>query len=211
MAFPYANPGDAIELYLRVEKIQGFFNYDDAQHFQLLLRMQSMMGVKGDLMEIGAWKGRSSSFITFFMQPEEKLLIVDVFSNPAKDVYPDYPTVADVRENIARVNKNVDFSQLVFLESDGLNFELPDDIKLRFVHIDGGHSFDECYQDLMNITPRVISNGIVVIDDYDHPDWPAVKPATDMWLAENKKFRILGDLNRNVAKGKKIYLLKSEF
>jgi len=207
MAVPYTNPGDALQLYLRVEKIPGFFNYDDAQHFQLALRMQALMGVTGDLLEIGSWKGRSASFMSFFVQPGERLIISDVFSQPASDVYSEYPSVEDVKTNIIKINPDINSSQLMFLEGNSSSMKLPTDVKLRCAHVDGGHAFQECYQDLINIAPRVIRNGIVVVDDYDHPDWPEVKPATDTWLKEYRQFRILGELNRNVAKGKKLYLI----
>ncbi len=209
MGVPYTNPGDAIQLYLRVEKIPGFFNYDDAQHFQLVLRMQTLMGVTGDLLEIGSWQGRSASFMSFYIQPGEKLIVSDVFSTPANDVYPEYPSVEDVKANIIKTNPNIAVSQLMFLEGNSASMQMPPDVNIRFAHVDGGHSFQECYQDLINIAPRMIPNGVVVIDDYDHPDWPEVKPATDTWLKEHLQFRILCELNRNVAKGKKLYLINT--
>lgn len=209
MGVPYINPGDATQLYMRAEKIPGFFNYDDAQHFQLVLRMQALMGVTGDLIEIGSWQGRSASFISFFVRPGERLIVSDVFSKPENDVYSEYPSVEDVKKNIMKVNQDIDSSQLIFLEGNSSNMRVPTDANFRFAHVDGGHAFQECYQDLINITPRIIRNGIVVVDDYDHPDWPDVKPAVDIWLKEHKQFRILGELNRNVAKGKKLYLMNA--
>jgi hypothetical protein len=209
MGFPYINPGDATQLYLRAEKIPGFFNYDDAQHFQLVLRMQVLMGVTGDLLEIGSWKGRSAAFMSFFVHPGERLIVSDVFSQPASDVYSEYPSVEDVKTNITKINPDIAAFQLMFLEGNSSSMQLPADVNLRFAHVDAGHSFQECYQDLINITPRVIHNGIVVIDDYGHPDWPEVKPATDTWLKEYRQFRILGELNRNIAKGKKLYLINT--
>lgn len=209
MAVPYANPGDALQLYLRAEKIPGFFNYDDAQHFQLVLRMQALMGITGDLLEIGSWKGRSASFMSFFVQPGERLIVSDVFSLPANDVYPEYPSVEEVKKNILKINPDIASSQLMFLEGNSASMQLPSDVNLRFAHVDGGHAFQECYQDLITITPRMMLNGVVVVDDYGHPDWPEVKPATDTWLKEYRQFRILGELNRNVAKGKKIYLINT--
>ncbi len=97
----------------------------------------------------------------------------------------------------------------MFLEGNSASMQLPSDVNLRFAHVDGGHAFQECYQDLITITPRMMLNGVVVVDDYGHPDWPEVKPATDTWLKEYRQFRILGELNRNVAKGKKIYLINT--
>lgn len=209
MGVPYTNPGDATQLYLRAGKIPGFFNYDDAQHFQLVLRMQSLMAVTGDLLEIGSWKGRSASFMSFFVQQGERLIVSDVFSLPANDVYPECPSIDEVKTNIVETNPDIASSQLMFLEGNSASMQLPSDVNLRFAHVDGGHAFQECYQDLINIAPRMMPMGVVAIDDYDHPDWPEVKAAVDMWLQEYRQFRTLGELNRNVAKGKKLYLINT--
>jgi len=210
MPAPYKNPGEAISLYNRVESIPGFFNYDDAQHFWLLLKMQEAIGIEGDLLEIGTWKGRSSAFMSYFVKGDQRIFLVDVFSAPAKDKYPEYPSIDEVRGNLFKVNSSVLPNSLVFISGNSSQLQLPKDLRLRFCHVDGGHSFDECYTDLTKITPHIISNGIVVIDDYDHPSWTEVKPAVHRWLEDQDgNFNILGEMNRNPAKGKKLYAIKA--
>ena len=200
MPSKFLRPSQAVALYDLIEAIPGFFNYDDAQHFSLVLGIQQVMGIKGDLMEIGAWKGRSAAFLSFYLGDDERLVLNDVFSAPATDRYPEYPSVSSVRKAILQFRPEAE-RQLVFLEGDSRTTTIPVASRFRFVHVDGGHSFEECYSDLVRVTPHVISGGVIAVDDYDHPDWPEVKPATDRWLAETPEFVIIGDMNRTVAKG----------
>lgn len=209
MATKFERKGDAIQLYEKVESIIGFFNYDDAQHFWLLLKMQNALGISGDLFETGTWKGRSSAFLSFFLEENEKLLLSDVFSSPATDKYPEYPSIDQVKSAICSLNPGVE-NRLVFYPGLSRSLNIPKQIKIRFAHIDAGHSYEECTSDLDKITPHIIVGGIVAVDDYDHPDWPEVKPATDDWLNRNPQFRPLASLNRAVAKGRKLYAVHVE-
>ena len=204
----FARPGTGLQMFRKVASVEGFFNHDDAQHFSLLLKMQTAMGIRGDLLEIGTWKGRSASFLAFHLQPGEKLYLNDVFANPAIDTYSTYPEIDEVRSTILAFSPEVG-NQLVFLKGDSTKMALPASAQCRFAHVDGGHSVEECYSDLAKVAPLVIPNGIVAVDDYDHPDWPGVKPATDRWLSESPQFRTIGDLNRAGAKGRKLYAVRS--
>jgi hypothetical protein len=209
MKAPFQNPGDAISLFNKVEVIEGFFNYDDAQHFHLMLKMQEIYHTTGDLMEIGTWKGRSAAYISFFVQSNEQLILLDAFSKPASDKYPEYPTIDEVSANITNLNQNIDLSRIIFIQGNSSEIAFPQNTKLRFSHIDGGHSFEECYSDLINVSKRTVKNGLIVVDDYDHPEWPEVKQAVDSWLANNPNFKKVAVMNRNDAKGTKFYIVRA--
>lgn len=208
MPAPYARLGRASALYNQVEIIPGYFDYDDAQHFALLLNVQCALGIAGDIMEIGTWKGRSAAFLSFFVNNNERLILNDVFSSPATDKYPEYPSVEMVQRAILAMNPDI-AEQILFIEGNSRSTTIPASARIRFAHIDGGHSFDECYQDLVRVTPHVVEGGVIAVDDYDHPDWPEVKPAADRWTSEHPEFKVIGDLNRNVAVGRKLYLIRS--
>jgi len=207
MTTKFLCPSAVLKLYDRVETIPGFFNYDDAQHFSLIFEMQRAWGIKGDLMEIGTWKGRSAAFIAHFLGADDRLVLNDVFSAPATDKYSEYPSAASVRDVILRFRPDV-ADQLVFLEGDSPTTTIAAEYGFRFIHVDGGHSFAECYADLVRVSSFVVAGGVIAVDDYDHPDWPEVKPAADRWLAENEGFMVVGDMNRAVAKGRKLYLMQ---
>ena len=202
----FVRPSKVLELFAAVKAIPGFFNYDDAQHFALILRMQEALGLKGDILEIGTWKGRSAAFLGCFLREGERLILNDVFSAPATDKYPEYPSPQEVRDAVLRFSPDI-ASSLLFIEGNCRSSRLPADAKLRFAHVDGGHSFDECYADLKQVAQFVVPGGVIAVDDYDHPDWPEVKPAMDRWLAESGGFGTLIDMNRAGAKGKKSYAI----
>jgi predicted O-methyltransferase YrrM len=50
--------------------------------------------------------------------------------------------------------------------------------------IDGDHSYDGVRRDFENYFGRVRTGGVVVIDDYDVPEWPAIKKFADEKLKE---------------------------
>jgi hypothetical protein len=207
MVAPYKRCGEATNLYNSIESIPGYFNYDDAQHFWLILSMQRYLGVAGDILEIGTWKGRSAAYLSFHLSKGERLFLSDVFSAPATDKYPEYPSADDVRRAIVGLNQD-SVDSLIFLLGDSRHLVLPDRTSIRFAHVDGGHSFDECYSDLSAVSPFICAGGVIAVDDYDHPDWPEVMTACDSWLEENPAYFVLGDMNRNVAKGRKLYIGK---
>lgn len=200
----FVRPSRVLELFSAVKTIPGFFNFDDAQHFSLILKMQEVLGIEGDLLEIGTWKGRSAAFLGCHVRSGERLILNDVFSAPATDKYPEYPSPDDVRRAVLQFSPGI-ADKLVFIEGDSRTSRFPPDARLRFAHVDGGHSLDECYADLNRVAPFMVQGGVIAVDDYDHPDWPEVKPAFDKWIAEADDFRIVGDMNRYGAKGRKAY------
>jgi hypothetical protein len=80
-----------------------------------------------------------------------------------------------------------------------------DEAKLRFVHIDGGHTHDVALHDLRLAAKHLAPNGIIAVDDYKHPVWHEVTTAVDAFLAESG-FRVLADVNRWAESGRKLYL-----
>ena len=53
---------------------------------------------------------------------------------------------------------------------------------------------------------------MIAIDDYAHPDWPGVTEAVDRFLGTHAAtHRVMADLNRHVAKGRKLYITAGEF
>lgn len=61
---------------------------------------------------------------------------------------------------------------------------LYDDNTLKFVWLDGDHTGNVPYNDLINFWPKLKSNSIIAGDDIVYPD---VKSAVDRFVKENKK------------------------
>ncbi len=59
--------------------------------------------------------------------------------------------------------------------------------------------------DLRLVAAHLAPNGIIAVDDYQHPDWPQVTAAVDTFIAESG-FNIVADANRWAEAGRKLYL-----
>jgi hypothetical protein len=201
--------GPIVEIFENIKKIPGWFNLDDCEHFYLLLAYQSILGIKGDLLEIGSYHGRSASLMASCLQPKEIIVICDAFEANIDGIYENKPTQTILLSNIKQINPNLDDNKIIIKACLSSNLQLDQDNLFRFIHIDGGHSAEQVYLDLKLCSEHILSKGIIVIDDYNNKQWPGVAVGTDKFMAENKNFSILADMNRHGALGRKLYLTKN--
>jgi hypothetical protein len=205
---PGAEPGPlTVDICEKIASIPGWFTIDDCAHFALVLRLQSAFGLRGDLVEIGAYHGRSAAVLASFLEPGERLILCDWFGEKPEGLYEPTATPALVRRNLLAVNPSLVDAQLELhaSASETLRIARP----VRFAHVDGGHSRAEAFGDLRCLADHVLPNGVIAVDDYHHPRFPEVTPAVDQFLRERDDYRVLADLNRHGELGRKIYLQRS--
>jgi|TARA_B110000914_G_scaffold209376_1_gene207652 hypothetical protein len=190
----------------QVKGIPGWFTLDDCEHFHLVMEMQSMNGVTGDMLEIGSYHGRSTAIMAGGIRSGECIHVCDAFESDTSDGYSNKPSPEKLLANIQRVNPDIDLAKVKIHQclSDDLSF--PEDQKFRFIHIDGGHSAEQVYSDMELAKRHLALRGIVVIDDYGHHHWPTVSEGVDKFMIDNPDFSVLGDLNRHGALGRKLYV-----
>jgi len=194
---------------LEVDNIKGFQNYDDSIIFKLILELQSNFGLKGDLLEIGAYNGKSATLMFHCINEGEKLFVSDVFqNNVAGDShrYKNCATDSQVRDTILKFNVIKSPDQLVIIKGLSRQLSFEPNQKFRFIHVDGGHNYNDCMHDLELSRTHLLPNGCITLDDYEHPDWPEVTSALNNFLKKYPDIRVLFDFNRIGAKGRKLYL-----
>jgi predicted O-methyltransferase YrrM len=192
----------------KLGSVNGYFNEDDCMHFYLVLQMQKMHGMTGNIFEIGSYFGRSTGLLALCLAKNERLVVCDAFESDTKDQYADRPSISDLKESIRTIVDDFDFSQLDVHSCYSADLSLPDESTFRFAHIDGGHDEETAYNDICYAATRMKVNGIIAVDDYEHPNWPGVTIAVNRFLAEHhREFQVIADMNRHVAKGRKIYLM----
>ncbi|ROR91786.1 class I SAM-dependent methyltransferase [Nocardioides aurantiacus] len=201
-----ARPGPTATTFASMRGIQGWFTYDDAAHFTLVLAMQSAQGLHGDILEIGPFHGRSTIVLAEQVRDGETLVVCDPFQSG--DVYvADPPTPTGLRRNVTRGVPGFDQARLVIHEVYSTDLHLDDAARFRFVHVDGSHERDDVLSDLRLARRHLLPGGVIVADDYDHPDWPGVTEAVDAFVAETPELVTLADLNRHSESGRKRYLM----
>ncbi len=166
------------------DSIQGWFYPEDVLVFQEINAFHGRDSVKGDLLEIGVYHGKSAILMGYFTRDDERLVVCDLFQSPAP-----------IRENQAE--KQFWYSELTktIFETNYLRFhpELPSIVScpstkliqigrlkrnFRFVHIDGSHLYSIVRQDLHTAKRLLLRKGIVAIDDYRSVHTPGVAAAT---------------------------------
>jgi predicted O-methyltransferase YrrM len=208
----YADIGEAgplvKDIFSKIKDVPGWFNVDDCGHFFLTLSYQSAMGLKGDMLEIGSYHGRSTALMAKCLQPDERLVVCDAFESDTHDSYANKPSPENLISNIERLSPLINRELIVIHKGLSNDLCLDSGEMFRFIHIDGGHSAEQAYFDLNLCSKHTISSGIIVMDDYHNKRWPGVTEGTDRFLSENHDFVVLADLNRHGALGRKIYLIR---
>jgi hypothetical protein len=202
-----ANPGPLLtRIAPRLAPIPGWFNLDDLAHFTLVLQTQATSGLRGDLLEIGCYHGRSAAVLAMHLADGERLVLADAFDLPLDEPYGDTPTPEGVWSNLAAAVPDLPRERIQILRAYSRDLQLPEGLRVRFAHVDGGHDRETVECDLALCAGRLIPGGVMVVDDYAHPHHPGVSDGVHAFLAANPHFRVLADLNRAGALGRKLYL-----
>lgn len=209
LAYEHVGPQGPLlrDVFAKINHVPGAFNVDDAGHFHLVLSMQSVFGITGDLLEIGSYHGRSTAVMSHYLRGREKIHVCDAFTADTDDKYQNKPTPEALLANVQRVTPGIG-DRIVIHACLSNDLRLPAEQMFRFIRVDGGHSEEQAFADLTLVKRHLRDRGVIVVDDYDHKEWPGVTPAVDRFLKANPDISVLADLNRHGAKGRKIYLMK---
>ena len=205
-----AIPGPLIEnVFNYIREMPGWFNLDDATTFSTMLTLQSVYGVKGDILEIGTYFGRSASLLAHYLNKDEKLFICDPFESGLQYLTHEHASIEVLKRNIKTVTPDFDFNQLVVNQCFSYDLQLPEDQQFRFIHVDAGHSKEEAQHDLRLADAHLLEKGIISVDDYKHFRFPGVVEAVEIFMNEHQNYAVAADLNRRGASGRKLYLVKN--
>jgi len=204
---PGAIPGRLVtEVFDVIRDIPGYFTYDDCAHFVLLLRMQTQLGIRGDILEIGTYFGRSTAVLASELRADERLLACDPFENEAVYGYSTPPTRDDVVRSVTALSSAATDGRLEIFEGFSADLALRGRL-FRFVHVDGSHEYADALADLRSVSDHLVPGGIIAVDDYEHPLWAGVVEAVRSFRLEQTNVFELADLNRHGAEGRKLYLM----
>ena len=121
-------------------------------------------------------KGKSLSFLCLMASPSEKVYGVDIYDGG------DYADTLNVILNVTG-NEN----SAVLIQENSLHITLDDLAKqvkgpLRFLHIDGGHLFNDVLSDLEKFSQLMSPLGVIALDDYYDRAYPGICAAVHSFL-----------------------------
>lgn len=162
------------------DRVPGWFWPEDFDLFDRILHQQLADNIRGDLLEIGAYHGKSAILMGCGLRGDETLVVNDLFGLPvdtaeASDVFePGFS-----RNTFLNNYRQVHDRDPVVHQCSSLKLDLPKGF--RFVHVDGGHSQLVAAFDIGTAVDAASTNAVVAIDDYRTHHTPGVPAA--IWAA----------------------------
>lgn len=159
--------------------------------FDEMLRMQEESSELGDLLEIGAYLGRSAIVIGAHVRETERLVVCDIFENaPQGDASNERESEESYR-GLLREQFETNYRR--FLQNDMVIVQESSenicahvrDQSVRFAHIDGSHLHSVVKQDIANAERYLKFDGVIAFDDYRSNHTPGVAAAIWEQVAAN--------------------------
>jgi hypothetical protein len=161
----------------KVDAISGWFGFHSYALWRSLLDFQKAESVRGDLFEIGVWRGRSASVLASYRRDDETLYLCDL-------------AVDDAAMRAAFGSVGAANPKVVSISTP--SSELPGRLDLRamhqsvrWMHIDGEHTGSAVYAELELAHQIVRPDGLVVVDDFFSPRYPANTTEAVRYLEKN--------------------------
>jgi len=137
-----------------VQRIEGMFSPFSIATMDMMLSFQESLALKGDILEIGTYKGKSAVLLGHHLRDEERLVLVDIASllNPAA------------------IEPFKDRTDFILSDSSKLRAALPryrDRYQtFRFIHIDASHDYEETFRELAIANELLAPFGLISLDDF---------------------------------------------
>ena len=173
----------------QMDTIDGWFYAVDVDFFSNLLAYQRTEDIKGNMLEIGTYQGKSAILMGYGLRDDEELVICDLFS--AVMDHADIPlnrrqqySGLEQEEFLANWDRfHTRRPTLEVCESSEL--DLGDQV-FRLIHIDGCHSYQCVAKDISLAVTHTAKRGVIAMDDYRAVEAPGVAAA--IWQAVGNGF-----------------------
>jgi hypothetical protein len=204
----------AAELDVGFLSLPGWFTEVDAKMFFLADAAQRSAGVQGDLLEIGAYMGRSAVVLGQLVRRDERFIVSDIFGEAENNEESvqwrttcevQKPSVEQFSANYLRFHATLPEIRVGPSTSlDAVDLGLK---SFRLVHVDGAHDYENVAHDL-SLTRELASAGAVIaFDDISNPEfpgtgaaiWPEVKAGRLRPLIVGQKLYATWDVDTPVA------------
>lgn len=200
--------GPEADAYERIRQIPGWAGYDDLVAYTLILRTQTAAGLRGDILEIGSYLGRSAAMLVSQLVANERAVLCDAFDLvPAEGTYPTLPTPEVLRSHLAMVVPDAPLDRVDIIKALSRELDFCGR-QFRFIHVDGAHDYKTALADLHMAEHLLLPGGIIAVDDNACFVWPEVERAVTDFLVDTPGVRSVADVNRFGDSGRKLYLAR---
>lgn len=177
-----APTGEELPRPTRFDDVKGWFRPVDQLLFDWFLTHQRDQGHAGDLLELGAYMGKSAIFVGSYRREGEEFTVCDLWDSPA----PDDSNSAEMDRSYSTLTRRAfEANYLSFHEELPTLVQAPTSVissrvrtgSCRFVHIDASHLYEHVHGDIEAAEQLLTPEGIVVFDDFRAEHCPGVAAA----------------------------------
>jgi len=167
--------------------VEGWLQPTDVRAFRAIDAVQRRAGTSGDILEIGAFMGRSAILFGTLLRPGETLVVNDLWDalrfDPGEWDCIDGPARRTTFEdNYLRFHPHL--PRLVAGSSTTVLDDAVGDATCRLVHVDGSHEREIVAVDVATARRTCRPDGVMVFDDHMNPRHPGVTAA--VWGAVDR-------------------------
>ncbi|MEU5886581.1 class I SAM-dependent methyltransferase [Streptomyces sp. NPDC047461] len=162
--------------------VPGWFPPLDQVLFTWFLDRQRTRGFAGDLLELGAYMGKSAILLGRHLEEGERFTVCDLFGGDA----PDGANKAETAKSYASLTRQAfERNYLSFHDTLPKVIEAPSSVissevaagSCRFVHIDASHLYEHVRDDIGAAREILLPEGVVALDDFRSEHTPGVSVA----------------------------------
>ncbi|MEW2084691.1 class I SAM-dependent methyltransferase [Streptomyces sp. NPDC005283] len=137
---------------------------------------------RGDLLELGAYLGKSAIFVGGYLRDGEEFTVCDLWDSPA----PDDPNSAEMGRSYSTLTRRAfEANYLSFHDTLPTLVQAPTSVitsrvgpgSCRFVHVDASHLYEHVHGDIEAARELLQPEGIVAFDDFRAEHCPGVSAA----------------------------------
>ena len=166
----YANSG--------YRKVEGWLNPIAVEVIMDLALMQDELGISGPVCEIGVHHGKLFILLHLLASENQNSVAWDLFERQEENV--DGSGKGNMPIFLANAKRaGCDLARIKAITANSLNLDV-DTVerecagKPRLFSIDGGHTAEATYNDLILAHGSLADGGLIILDDYFNEAWPAV-------------------------------------
>ncbi|MFF3329240.1 class I SAM-dependent methyltransferase [Streptomyces sp. NPDC002888] len=169
-----------------LDDVKGWFPVLDQVLFDWFLDRQEKAGLRGDLLEVGVYMGKSAIFTGRHLREGERYTVCDLFEGDAPD---DANRAESAKSYSALTRRAFEENYLAFHDElprvlHGPSSVVPAEVEprsCRWVHVDASHLYEHVEGDITAAREALLPGGMVVLDDFRSEHTPGVSIA--VWEA----------------------------
>ncbi len=165
-----------------LDDVPGWFFDQDQALFSWFLERQNRLAVPGDLLELGAYLGKSAILIGQYRVDDQRLTVCDLFEDSASEQDND-EELRQYRSTLTRLafERNylafhTDLPSIVQGPSSTISSHVAPQ-SCRFAHVDASHLYEHVEADIRACRALMHTEGVLVCDDFRAPHTPGVAAA----------------------------------